>query len=136
MSVSTASQLSSPKDLLHFINGLTRARELTSLSEASRTWDALELVTGPSAPTSDELPALITELHGVLHTLDSCAPRLLAIHRQAVEPGAAEEEAMAEALSRARRLLSSPTAARTDLGYVRLLAAAAGAIFDLAGDAP
>lgn len=136
MSVSTPARPSPAEDFLLFINSLASARELTALSEATRTWDAIDLATGPSAPPAHEVPALITELQEVLRTLGGCAPRLLAIHRKAVEEGQAEEAAMDDALLRAHRLLHNPTAARTALGYLRLRAASAQAIFDLAGDAP
>ncbi|MEK9518207.1 hypothetical protein MIU24_02125 [Streptomyces venezuelae] len=136
MSVSTSAPPSPPEDFVLFINGLACARELTSLSEAARTWDALDLATGPPAPATDEVPALVTELQGILHTLGGCAPRLLAIHRKAVESGQGEETAMEDALLRAQGLLRNPKATRTELGYLRLLATCAQTIFDLAGDTP
>ncbi|MCY0963288.1 hypothetical protein [Streptomyces sp. H27-H5] len=136
MSVSTSAPPSPPEDFALFIKGLACARELTSLSEAARTWDALDLATGPPAPPTDEVPALVTELQGILHTLGGCAPRLLAIHRKAVESGQGEETAMEDALLCAEGLLRNSTATRTELGYLRLLAACAQTIFDLAGDTP
>ncbi|MGP3684469.1 hypothetical protein ACTVZO_07110 [Streptomyces sp. IBSNAI002] len=136
MSVSAPARPSPQEDVLLLINGLTRARDLTALSEAARTWDALDLATGPSAPAAHEIPALITELQGILHTLVGCAPRLLAIHRKAVVSEQAEEAAMENVLLRAQALLRNPAAAQTELGYLRLLAGSAGVIFDLAGDTP
>uniref|UniRef100_A0AAU2JXM7 Uncharacterized protein n=1 Tax=Streptomyces sp. NBC_00049 TaxID=2903617 RepID=A0AAU2JXM7_9ACTN len=136
MSVSTLARPSPPEGFLLLINGLACARELTAVSEAARTWDTLDRVTGPSAPAVHELPALIVELQEVLRTLGGCGPRLRAIHRKAVESGLAEESAMDDALLRAHRLLCNPVVARTELGYLRLLAACAEEIFDLAGDTP
>ncbi|WP_275431888.1 MULTISPECIES: hypothetical protein [unclassified Streptomyces] len=43
---------------------------------------------------------------------------------------------MDNALLRAHRLLHAPAVARTELGYLRLLAACAEEILDLAGDTP
>ncbi|MEV6730619.1 hypothetical protein [Streptomyces sp. NPDC051364] len=140
MSVSTLARPSPPEDVLVLImNGLKGARDLTALSEAARTWDALDLVAGPSTPTAHEVPVLIAELQEVLRRLVGCAQRLLAIHLKAVEAGQAgqaEETAMDDALLRAQRLIRDPEAARTPLGYLRLLAASAETIFDLAGDTP
>ncbi|MFI5980530.1 hypothetical protein ACIBEA_06595 [Streptomyces sp. NPDC051555] len=136
MSVSTFARPSPPEDFLLLVNGLACARELTALSEAAQTWDTLNRVTGPSAPAAHEVPALILELQEVLHTLGRCGSRLRAIHRKAVESGRANETAMDDVLLRAHRLLHIQAPARTELGYLRLLAACAEEIFDLVGDTP
>ncbi|RKT08226.1 hypothetical protein BX286_6310 [Streptomyces sp. 3211.6] len=136
MPVAAPAPPSPPQDFRLFISSLALARELTAVSEAPRTWDVLDLATGPSAPPAHLVPPLITELQEVLRTLVRCSARLLVIHRKAVESGQAEESAMEDALVRAQQLLSTGGSAGSELGYLRLLAATAEAVLDLAGDTP
>ncbi|MCY0932114.1 hypothetical protein OTB20_39280 [Streptomyces sp. H27-H1] len=136
MPVSTPAPPSAPEDFLLFINSLALARELTAVSEATRTWDALDLATGLSDPPAHMVPVLVTDLQEVLRTLVACAARLLVIHRKAVEAGQAEESAMEDALVRADQLLHPSGSVGSELGYLRLLAASAETILDLAGDTP
>lgn len=136
MSVSSPARPSPPEDFVVSISGLARARELTTVSESARTWDALDLATGPSAPPTHLVPELITVLQEVLGTLVSCSARLLVIHQKAVCSGRAEKSAMEDALVRAEELLRPSRKVGPELGYLRLLAASAGTILDLAGDAP